>query len=76
MIGENRFEGTLYFNKEGFEYVKWWLSASAFMGLLKQDAKAEALAADVKLLHSVISAWDKAVELSEYKVEGLMDQLW
>jgi glycosidase len=75
MIGENRFEGTLYFNKEGFEYVKWWLSASAFMGLLKQDAKAEALAADVKLLHSVISAWDKAVELSEYKVEGLMDQL-
>jgi hypothetical protein len=75
MIGENRFEGTLYFNKEGFDYAKWWLTASAFMGLLKKDTTAAALTKDVKALHGVVEAWDKAVEKSEYKVGVLMDQL-
>jgi len=74
-IGENRYNGILYFNKESFESLCWWLLAvGAFRGFSVSKTEQEA-DKTLKNLYAVAEKWFEAEDQSEYQIEKLLNQL-
>lgn len=87
----NRFNGTIWFNKEAFRSATAWLFAIAILkptlvkskkstgkkgkSVKKQAGKKEAIAQMIIDVHAIIEKWYKAEVNSEYKVEQLLAAL-
>ncbi len=72
----NRYRGTLYFNKEAFESLMWWMMVTALIRLVSDPEKS--LSEDLEILidaFGLISDSLKEEENSEYQVDILLDSL-
>ncbi|MFP4365385.1 MAG: alpha-amylase family glycosyl hydrolase [Spirochaetia bacterium] len=75
-IGENRYNEILWYNKEKFESLAWWLYAAGVSRILESaETDKEKKAKEITSLHSIYKSWSSAADKSEYKVEKLFDQL-
>jgi glycosidase len=75
-LGVNRHQGVVWFNKERFDILAFWLFAQAVLEVLEESAKADAKVAQRVLeLYEYYEAWSRAAAASGYKVEALLDGL-
>jgi glycosidase len=75
-LGINRYRGKLYFNKEAFESMMWWLLTISLIRLIADPETS--LTEDVEKLinaFSLISEILLAEEKSDYQVDKLLDSL-
>jgi glycosidase len=70
-IGENRYEDVLWFNKESFETLMWWLFLIALCGSL--DSKA--VGKDMGTVSTVVNRLLAAEKQSEYRVDAMVAAL-
>ncbi|RMF65988.1 MAG: alpha-amylase, partial [Calditrichaeota bacterium] len=69
----NLFEDILWFNKERFEMLLWWLFCTAVIRLTaEKKASREQAAQRALTLHRTIVGWLDAATRSEYQVERLL----
>lgn len=72
-LGVNRFEETLWFNREAYLDFVWWMSAAAVMDLLEHEsADARAVVAPV---FGIVQDWLRLLDESSYRVEKLAESL-
>ena len=75
-INVNRYQDKLWFNKEAFESMLWWMMTTALIRLVADPEKS--LTEDIEIL---IDAYDRidailtAEENSQYQVEKLLEEL-
>jgi hypothetical protein len=75
-LGVNRHQGVVWFNKERFDILAFWLFAQAVLEVLEESATADAkVARQVLELYEYYDAWSRAAAASGYKVEALLDGL-
>lgn len=75
LLGFNRYDGILYFNKEGFLYLKGWLFALGLMeAFLKQEQMAM-VAEESATLVDILDAWTKSAEKSGFQVDKWISDL-
>jgi glycosidase len=75
-LGVNRHQGVVWFNKERFDILAFWLFAQAVLEVLEESATADAkVARRVLELYEYYDAWSRAAAASGYKVEALLDGL-
>jgi glycosidase len=76
-ISANRFQGILWFNKESFEELLWWMHTihilQALLGLLRDPDSARETAKAIVDGFTLIKKLLNAEERSEYQVEKLLD---
>ncbi|MFQ5709153.1 MAG: alpha-amylase family glycosyl hydrolase [bacterium] len=70
----NRYDGVLWFNKENFEKLLWWLFAIAAVQITActKAEKAE-IARELADVFAIVQKWLQAEKLSEYKVGKLLE---
>jgi glycosidase len=73
LLGVNRYQGILWFNKEAYERLLRWMLAIAIVTTLadeklSQKGKEKAIRAQVKIIHKM----EKASLVSEYQIEKLV----
>jgi glycosidase len=76
VLNVNRYRGKLYFNKEAFETMMWWMMTAALIRLVADPEKS--LAEDVEILLDAQLLIEKVLEAekeSEYQVEILLKGL-
>ncbi len=72
----NRFEDILWFNKENFEKLVWWLFVTAVVKITAQQKTAtNKVANEISDVFGIIPKWLKAEKASEYQVGKLLDLL-
>jgi glycosidase len=72
----NRYQDSLYFNKEAFESLLWWMMIAALIRLIADPEKS--LTEDLEILigaYDLIRSILQAEQDSEYQVEMLLDSL-
>jgi glycosidase len=73
--GINLYEGTVYFNREGFLTLLWWLG---IVSLLKKTIDSD-IAADedypVSEETTLVDIWIKAFQKADYKVDRLLENI-
>jgi hypothetical protein len=76
-IDANRFQGVLWFNKESFDELLWWMYAVAVLRvmnvLLEEPGEIEKIAQIVQACYAVILKLQAAEEKSEFQVEKLLE---
>ncbi len=75
-LGVNRYRGKLWFNKEAFESMMWWMLVIGLLRLIADPNKS--LTEDIENLfdaHALIEAILAAEMESEYQLEKLLDAL-
>ena len=72
----NRYEGVLWFNKESFESLTWWLYAVSALNLLS-DAKATKKEKEAKVadIHARAMELNEVAAAAGYKAETLLEML-
>lgn len=74
-INVNRYQDTLWFNREAFDRICWWFLVTAVVDLLaEQTAAADSQATVQKIgrLYGVIEKLVKAAAAADYRVENLL----
>jgi len=72
----NRYEGILWFNKENFEMLAWWLFVvSTIESGMNKKRKKETVAKEIAERYGIIQKWLKAEKTSEYQFEKLLEGL-
>lgn len=78
-IGMNRYEGVMYFNKEAFEELVWWLYTTALILITYTPAGAKpkkaAVIKEIKACYQTIRKLLEAEAASEYQIEKLLEAL-
>ena len=79
-IGVNRYQGTLWFNKESFEELLWWLFTQTTIGMAVEadftgKDKEKALVRTALDCYQVIRILRDAKEESNYQVEKLLESV-
>jgi hypothetical protein len=70
----NRYRGVLWFNKESFEQLLWWMLAVAVVGISADPLRPGAQAAqDIVAAFDVVRRLQSAEEQSGYQVERLLE---
>ena len=69
LLGVNRFNNILWFNKEGFDQLLFWMQQLAAIPM--DSVKHEANAAIIEARTRTIAQLRQAMELAEYQVEKL-----
>jgi hypothetical protein len=65
-----------WFNKEAFEEMLWWLMMVAALTIGSDPIRpVNAVVEELQGCYSIIQAWQKAEEKSEYQVEKLLSAL-
>jgi glycosidase len=75
-MGVNRYQGVLWFNKEAFDDLLWWLFTVAIVdltGAVKPEKAAETVAEDILSCFEIIRHLRQAEMASGYQVEKLME---
>ncbi|MEW5814216.1 MAG: alpha-amylase family glycosyl hydrolase [Spirochaetota bacterium] len=73
-LGVNRFEEILWFNRESFLELAWWLFIASVVTVLENEKK-DRVKKRCREIFSIIGRLIKTVDESEYKVEKLLDLL-
>jgi glycosidase len=68
----NRFNDVLWFNKEAFDELRWWLFVIATVAILSKETTAETSVAQITTCYDIIEQWRAAQEKSGYQVEKLI----
>jgi len=74
-LGVNRYEGSLWFNKEAFEEWLWWMYAVAVAQEAAREDMGTPLGKRIANCFAVIHELKMAEEASGYRVEGLVKAL-
>lgn len=76
LLGFNRYQGVLWFSREAFERLLWWMLLLAVVELTadKRRAPGEAVAA-IAACYAVVRDLRAAAESSGYQVEKLLDSI-
>lgn len=73
----NRYQGILWFNKESFEELLWWMYAIAVIQInsemVARDMPADQSVAAIVECYTLVSKLRKAEEKSDYQVEKLVE---
>jgi hypothetical protein len=80
-IGVNRYQGTLWYNKESFEGLVWWLFVGAILDILaeapatheKTPEEEEELVRAIKTCFQVVEKLFEAEAVSNFQVEKLLE---
>lgn len=67
-LGENRYDGVLYFNKECFSEFIWWMFTVALLTIIEMKT----VKRDLPWLENILRSWINAEEKSGYKVEDFL----
>jgi hypothetical protein len=75
LLGFNRYQSVLWFNKESFDEWVWWAFASAVIDLASKtdDALEKDSAALVSAWYQLVEHLRQAASSSEYQVEKLLE---
>jgi hypothetical protein len=72
-LGVNRFDGVLWFNKESFEQLLWWMLWLAVVDAWSDAQRPAGVAvAQVAERYRVVEVLQRAGDASEYRVEKLL----
>jgi hypothetical protein len=73
-LGINRYQGILWFHKEGFEEFLWWMLAVAAVAIsARRDGNEDGVAEEIVACYDIIKKLQKSVDASEYQVEKLLE---
>ncbi len=73
-LGVNRFKDILWFNKEAFEELAWWMCLLAvFEAVCGPNAGASLLAERALMTHALVKKMLKAAKASGYQVQKLLE---
>jgi hypothetical protein len=73
-LGVNRYQDILWYNKEAFGDLLWWLFVAAVVDLTAPPANASQPAAErILACHEVIKHLQKAGKASDFQVEKLLE---
>jgi hypothetical protein len=69
----NRYQGVLWFNKEAFEQLLWWMMVSAIV-TISADPLVSAVEVEngIAACYDLVAHLDQAKDASEYQIEGLL----
>ncbi len=72
----NRWESVLWFNKENFQKLVWWLFLISVIQIeSKSDIDSEETVKEIEKTFATIQNWLKAEKTSEYQLEKLLKEL-
>jgi hypothetical protein len=72
----NQYNDILWFNKEAFEEMLWWLMMGAALTIGSDPLRpVNAVVAELERCYSMIQIWLKAEEKSEYQIDKLLSIL-
>jgi glycosidase len=71
----NRYKEVLWFNKEAFEGIMWWLFNIAVINVLYEEKDTQKIQKKLKDIYTIIDKCLKAEKTSEYQVEKLLESL-
>jgi hypothetical protein len=72
----NQYQDTLWFNKEAFEEMLWWLMMVAALTIGSDPLRpVNTVIEELERCYSMIQKWQRAEEKSEYQVEKLLSAL-
>ncbi len=76
-LGENRYKGVLFFNKEAFRDLVWFLFAVAVIEITGERKKEPGRETERGISHAfeILKIWYRAEEASGYRVESLFSEL-
>jgi hypothetical protein len=70
----NRYQGVLWFNKESFEQLLWWLQFAAYIGLrCDPSIPSDAVSFALCQIETVLQSWEEAAYRCNYQVDKLLD---
>jgi glycosidase len=72
-LGVNRYQGTLWYNKEAFEEYLWWLTAINVIEILSHEVQQARQVKRVAAIYKIIKKLEEADKISSYQVEKLLD---
>jgi hypothetical protein len=73
-IGVNRYQGILWFNREAFRTVLWWMYTAAVIEILAEsNGLLEEAAARIDACYALVKRIEKAEQGSSYQVERLLE---
>jgi hypothetical protein len=71
-LGVNRYQDVVWFNKERYDILAFWLFASAVLEIAEERMPTPAKLLEV---YAYYERWKAAGAASEYKVEVLLEEL-
>lgn len=75
-VNTNRYQGILWFNKESFDELLWWMYAIAllqiFHAAMVHDAKITEVAEEIERCYLLIEKLQQSAEKSAYQIEKLL----
>jgi len=74
-IGSNRYQGVLWFNKESFEDLMWWLFQGAVIEILAEEEDASARAESILGCFRLVKRLQEAAEKSDFQLAKLAGAL-
>ena len=72
-LGINRFQGILWFNKEAFDELLWWMFAQAVIDLTAMETPPGQASGKILACYQVIERLQAAQEKSAFQVEKLVE---
>ncbi len=73
-LGVNRYQDVLWYNKEAFDELLWWLYITAAVDLTTATEQTAQLAAErLQACHDVIKQLQKAEKTSDFQIEKLLE---
>jgi hypothetical protein len=70
----NRYRGTLWFNKEVFEQLMWWMLVVAVVTVSADpDRSAAEVTEEITAAYSIVKTLRQAAEESGYQIEALLE---
>ena len=70
----NRFEGILWYNREAFDSLLWWMTTGALLQARSDPRATENQALETLIgCHEIVRSLQKADKNSEYQVEKLLE---
>jgi hypothetical protein len=72
----NQYNDILWYNKEAFEEMLWWLMMVAALTIGSDSLRSvNAVVEDIQRCYTMIKTWQKAGEKSEYQIEKLLERV-
>ncbi len=73
-LGVNRYQGVLWFHRESFEQLLWWLRLTVPIGLhCDPSVPAEGIAPMLGQVEAVLQSWEEQAQRCGYQVERFLD---
>jgi hypothetical protein len=72
-LGVNRYQDVLWFNKEAFEDLMWWLFVIAAIEISAADAPTGEIGKLILVIHEQITSLLASAQASGFKLEKLLE---